>query len=216
METTTIFPIFEKCKNYTLDLFWKEMFIECSKNKFPKGMTYDSEKNVVILENEEFELPDDSKELFSLMMRLFKKELKIISSRDIKINKVELDEIKRLRQAQLNVEWKKIKPKAYRDQLIIEFVVRRMRELSLSAKEARELFSKIQTGISFKQIIPEDILYSEGEIKDISSLVFEPKKKKFKLTRMSKGVYKAEKINTVDRLQKVTDKYMRELTKPKV
>ncbi len=32
-------PLFDQCRFYTYDPYWQEMFANCAKNRFPRGLS---------------------------------------------------------------------------------------------------------------------------------------------------------------------------------
>ena len=69
--------IFNECSLYTYDEYWKEIFSNCNRNKFPKGLSYNKVKRIVYIRHgkirETIPLPLIPVEVFTIMMSLFRK-----------------------------------------------------------------------------------------------------------------------------------------------
>ena len=150
-----IHPCFQECQYFTLDQFWKDIFILCSCNKFPRGIRYDPSLKTLFVRTpgvggktrlEVISLPDEPEEIYKVLMKIFKEKLGIFSSLDLKIKREELKNIQSQKKIDLDCEWKKIKPRAIKDQLIINYVSELKNEHNLTIKESKLLLAKIQLG----------------------------------------------------------------------
>ena len=97
-EQPVIFPIFDECKAYTCDSFWKEEFAKLACNRFPPGMRYDAAHHNIILKldgkkSEVVALPEDSPaEAFQVVMKVLIGIYVMRSSRDLKIQKTVIED----------------------------------------------------------------------------------------------------------------------------
>jgi ABC-type Fe3+/spermidine/putrescine transport system ATPase subunit len=190
---SVIYPFFSRCEKYTLDPFWKEYFINFSHNKFPQGMKYDPAKKSVILKdgskNEIIPIPEgDSVATFQVVMKILKEKLKLQSTRELKVQRKEIeDSIKEQQSIQEvnNKDWKKIRPKNLKDQLIMDYIANLKEKYTLSLYEVKKVASTIQLGFQFKHISAEDIEYSDGVVQNITNLKYSKKTREFVLKSSS-------------------------------
>ena len=158
-----IYPIFAECSGYTLDPYWKSVFEQCSRNKFPKGCSYDSKNHVLYVKDTRakaknhrtvINLPSSKNaapEIFEVMMQLFRDNLSLRSTRDLNKSRKSLQDAKDSIELDLS-EWKKIKPRSLRDILIMRFVAKIQKEKKLSDTESNNLYRVIKMGIQFNKI----------------------------------------------------------------
>lgn len=216
----TVHIIFQECSKYTLDKYWKDLLIACSTNKFPKGVKYDSLKGVIYVrtfegKSEMLSIPDDSKKLFTLMMRVFKTMLRLISPTELQHKKDDMKEALVISSIE-DSEWKEIsKSKASKSALIGNYVVYLSKKYNLTLKQSRTVFSAINLGIQFKKINPEDIELREGKIVNIKGMDFDPKSKEFIIPSEGKPMSKSSKTVKVKDLYKKLDLYLKECHKLK-
>jgi len=212
-----IHPIFDECRKYTLDPYWQERFKQCSMNKFPRFMRYDSNRCIIsikrdippkIHENYSIDIQNPIK-TYEMIMTIFRDILGLHSPRDIQISQEEIEDIKRKRVINLNCEWNKIKPKNIKEQLITNYVVTLQELYQLKPSEIRHLSSIIQIGFQFKNIQSQDIDYVNGVIKNISTLKFDETTRTFELSRKLDGKVKSEKYVQIDPIMKKLKAYIK-------
>jgi len=209
---------FLECQKYTLDVYWKEIILSCACNKFPRGAKYDSMKNVIYVrfdyrgkpKSEVHEVPEDSYEKYELLMHIFKDLLCLRSEYDIKLSKEELEEIRKMSEIDLNCEWKKLKPRSMRNQILMNFAISQVVEKGLDTKFTKHLYNTIQLGFQFKKLSNDDVKYEKGIIKSIDGLEFDEKKSIFILTHPQKSLARSNKpTSNRNRLNQTVDKWIR-------
>jgi hypothetical protein len=203
-ERAIIFPIFEECKNFTLDRFWIDCFSNFACNRFPQGVKYDPKHKNLILKignkaAEVIALPDDPPELFTTLMMVMKQKLGMRSTRDLKIQKEEIEHALKQRDIDLEGGFKKIKPKHLKDQLIMNYIMSLKEKYGLNASEYNTVVSMVLLGFQFKSITPDSVRYENGVIQHIDGLKFDAKKRKFTLPSYAKIPTKVEKVSTSDK-----------------
>ncbi len=207
-----IFPIFEECKKYTLDRFWLEWFTNFAHNKFPPGVKYDDKHQSIIVKingaREVVSLPETAEAVFTVMMDVMKK-LGLKSTRDLKIEKVEIENIKKQRKVDLDCEFKKIKPKNLKDQLIMNYIISLKEKYNLNATEYNNVVSVIQLGFQFKSISSDDVVYENSKIMGIKGLMFNKITRVFSLPSYAKMTVKPEKISTVDKFSTTFNRFIK-------
>ena len=212
-----LYPIFEECGKFTLDPYWQDIFSECAGGKFPKGMKYDPTSQTAYIKSEgklrsvAYCLTNEPTSDFTTLMTIFRTQLNLHSTRDIKTNLETIESAERTSE-DCPTEWKKIKPKSRKDDMILNFVLEKQRKRKLTTTQTKHLLAVIQTGIQFKSLIPEDINIEDGRIKSISGLRYNKNKKEFYLKRGIANVSsRSEKTTTPDRFQQALDKYVKEM-----
>ena len=176
------YPIFEECKQYTLDSYWREIFSNCAHNKFQKGIYYDPKKNFIhILENshinESVSLPSEPTDVFQTMMFIFKNKLGLISPYEISIKDKKINEVFSIRQK--NIKWKTVKQKNIRDQMLLQYITKLSSKHNLTAEQRKKLISQIHLGFHFRHITNDDVIDEDGEIQEIKNVEFDSSSKNF-------------------------------------
>lgn len=219
---TVIHHIFEECKNYTLDSYWKSIFSDCARNKFPDGIArYDASKNVLYLKKagagrkkiyEVVSIPKgDSVDIFKAMMKIFREMLGMMSAKDSQVSNVEMDSTgKKHGKVMIDCEWKKIRPRYLKDQLLLRYASELQVKHGLSAAEVKNLNSVISIGFKFKQFSSDDVEYADGKIYDIRGLIFDEKKRIFYAEHTPDVSGKTEKSSSANHFLQHYDKYLKD------
>jgi hypothetical protein len=155
------------------------------------GVRYDSaHKNLILrLEGKRSEviaLPDDRpSETFQIMMNVLKGRLNMRSTRDLQIGKKALDDVLKKRTVELGCEWKKIKPRHTRDQLMMDYIADLKLYYELNLTEYRKLVCTIQLAFQFKSLTPDDVVYDieQGKVTDITGLSFNATTREFEVPK---------------------------------
>lgn len=197
-ERAIIFPIFDECKNYTLDKCWMEWFTNFACNKFPPGVKYDPKSRSMILkiDNKPAEiiaLPEDPPQLFNTLMAIMKQKLGMRSTRDLKNQKEQIEHAIKQRSMELECNFKKIKPKHLKEQLIMNYIISLKEKYGLTPSEYNIAVSTVHLGFQFKAITADAVVYEDGEIKKIEGLEFDAKKRRFSLPAYAKIPSKVDK-----------------------
>lgn len=213
--TIIVYPIFEECKRYTLDDYWKDFFSNCSNNKFPKGFTYDNSKKMMFVKNENgkgfktFKIPTEAKQAYSKLLEIFRSH-GLKSTRDVYFEKEEYEKMKKTIYDAINVkEWKKIKSKSMKEKLLYDYLMKLVEKYSLTYKERSHLFSVISIAKAYKRISSDHIMYEDGEIKGIVGLVFNKQTRTFRV----KNVCKKKPVKAVqpkDTFAIICEKYIKD------
>lgn len=209
--TNVIFPQFEECTKYTLDPFWIDQFQNFAQNKFPSELRFDQNRNSLIFKhekkNEVIALPDHPNELFSVMMDIMRNSLNLRSTRDLKIEKAEMDKIIEQRVCDTDCDWKNLKPRNLKDQLIMDYIGGLKEHYNLSPQETKNLIATVQIGFKFKYLSQDSVKYSKGKIRSIKGLQFNPKKRSFVVP------YNPGRVNTTRPAKNDTSKFYTEIDK---
>ena len=210
---TVFFPLFEQCNKYTLDTYWKKVFSDCSRNRFPVGMSYDSSNNDLFVRDNGKTIRHPlsglgETDIFRQMMAIFK-GMGIHSTREIKnyIDDLEKEE-------DIPDSWAKVKPKKAREGLLLNFIRRKSTELGLSKQETRRLTSVILVGLQLGEIKGSNI-HINGDIEDIDCVKIEKGDICIKPQISGKKGKQTNKTTNTSRLYPCIDKFVKDFTAPK-
>ncbi len=211
--TSIIHPIFFKCKNFTLDPFWQDVFDRCSCNRFPRNVRYDGRKNTLYVKlpggiggkKEIFTLSKEPTEAFETMMSVFR-DVGLRSERDIEFEQNELNKARDKRRVNLDCSWKELKPKYLKEQMIVDYVLKIKDRDNLNISEAKMLLNTIQLGFQLKQLTSDDIKYEDCCIVDIDGLDH----KNFSIDREIKHRNKNSKAANTNNFLHAFENYMKE------
>lgn len=169
-----IYPIFLECCDLIEDTFWKNVFEDLSYGKCPYGTYITKDFFCCNYKNKEFSYKierKDPNQLYIDIHELLVKKLGLLSHKDKIKKKIDFtlleDEIKENRKS-----WSNIRKKNIKDLLIENYVINMKNKFTLSIKQARNLLSIIFIGMVFKVISVKDIVYEDGEIKNINGISF--------------------------------------------
>jgi len=214
-----IYPIFAECKDYTLDPFWQDIFLKCACNRFPKNLRYNNKNSTINIKTpcaggrsktEVIDIPDDPVEIFQAMMFVFREKLGLRSTRDLQTQALELEGIKQKIKVDLDCDWKKLKPRTLKDELIMNYVMKLIEEYNLDPKDSRVLLPTIYLGFQYKKLTAEHVEYEKGVIKNIIGLEIDPVEKRFYITNEPKVINKSEKTVQPRRFWRDIDKFLRD------
>lgn len=178
-----VYTRFLECSQYTLDKYWRDIFYSCACNKFPKGSRYDNTKETLHVRyeignnkfnNQIFNVPNNllSEELYNILTHAFKNLLNLRSDNDLKLNRLKLEEIRKQCDINLDCDWKKLKPRSLKNNIIMNFVIEKSQEYNLSQSHTLKLYKLILLAFQIKQLSSDDVNYKKGKIIDIKGLTF--------------------------------------------
>lgn len=227
-----IYPIFEECKGYVLDAFWKDVFGQCAMNRFPKGIRYVVNSIASSSTDPGFEhkfsiktikkpgsrggvelinLPTEPKVLVGCLLSIFREKLDMYSSLDLQIKKEEFEEMNSSMKVNYDCTWKELKPKNVKDSMIRNYIIELQQRHSLTDGQARKLLSEINCCVQLKILDHESINYANGKIHSIKGIESKPgqplKVNIFENANIQQKVSKIEKSTRVSKLQQSVDKF---------
>jgi hypothetical protein len=208
-------PIFAECAQYTLDPYWKQLFEECSKGKFPRGFNLDQKTNTIYIRSKSshnksyisYQLIKNPDQIYKDLKKLFQEHLHYRSNKDRHDNRVELDNICKDLQKTYNEGWNKIRRKKIKEPIIRQYILNLKEEYQLTDTETTALAKIIKLGFLFNWIANEDVEYEDQCITNIATLHYDPDERIFKLeepTVECKREYKPKLI----KLSSLWDKYL--------
>jgi hypothetical protein len=179
-----IYPIFLKCIDYIEnDTFWRETFEELSYGNCYQGSYINKGFICSNVKGKEFIykfIDKEPEKIYQDVTKLFKEKLNIMSRNDRKILIDEFEEVEKNLKAIKNTEWSEIKKKTLKDIIFQNFLIKAKKTYELSDYQLKKIYNSINLGLMLKSIKNSDIIYEEGEIKEIKGIIF------------SKGKYKID------------------------
>jgi len=200
--------MFEECDLYTLDPFWKEIIFDCSKGRFPKGVTYNAQRNTLRTQDGVFEIPSGKKEKTELLLQLFRKG-GLKSPQDTKNERDLFDNELEDSTVSLDCEWKKIKPRSLREGLILDYVCMVGNILKLTPNEQNKFFKFLNLGLFTRLIDSENIEYYDRKIHFISNINFDSKTKRFSFVDTSTTIQKTYRQSRKTKLCQNFNKFIK-------
>jgi hypothetical protein len=177
-----IYPIFLKCIHYIEnDTFWRETFEELSYGNCYQGSYINKGFICSNIKGKEFIykfIDKEPEKICQDVIKLFKEKLNIMSKNDRKILIEEFEEVEKNLKAIKNTEWSEIKKKSLKDILFQNFLIKIKNNYELNDYQLKKIYNSINLGIMLKSIKNSDIVYQDGEIKDIKGIVFSFRKYK--------------------------------------
>lgn len=170
-----IYPFLLECKNFTPDLYWKNVFEDLAYGVTPYGTFISKDHLSCKYKDKEFSFKlqeknaeDNFKEIFHIL----KFKLGLLSREDILQKKLDSNKLAEERADILKTDWSLIKRKNIKDVLIEHFVLSMKKKYKLTLNQARYLMSIIFIGMTFKVITNTDIHFEQGQIQSINGISF--------------------------------------------
>jgi len=181
MRKTVNYEIFDKCKEFTDDPFWQNLFDECHHGKFPRGIKFkynqDAKAGLLSIrrpngQSTTYEVKDDAcpETVFELVQNIFKLS-GITSMQDNENVKSNVESTRK--ESLEDKEWKKIKTKKDRQILIMNYCIAMQKQLGLTREQVQSLYKTVSNGVSSKAIDSKDITVKRGNITSIKNINFE-------------------------------------------
>lgn len=171
-----IYPIFLKCIDYIEnDAFWRETFEELSYGNCYQGSYINKGFICSNIKGKEFIykfIDKEPEKICQDVVKLFKEKLNIMSKNDRKILIDEFEEVEKNLKAIKNTEWSEIKKKSLKDILFQNFLIKIKKMYELTDYQLKKIYNSINLGLMLKSLKNSDIIYEDGEIKDIKGIVF--------------------------------------------
>ena len=186
LDKKIVHPIFRECAEYTLDPFWRQVFEECARSRFPRGTSINNAGEIVYFRNRDnsytsYKLEKTPDVIFKDLKKLFQNFLGFKSNQDRKDIRAELDDICRDLNESYNSGWKKIKKKKLKEPIIRKYILDLKEQYSLDDRETANVAQLIKLGFLFNWINNDDVLYENQRILDISTLRFDAEERIFEL-----------------------------------
>jgi hypothetical protein len=171
-----IYPIFLKCIEFIEnDTFWRETFEELSYGNCYQGSYISKGFICSNIKGKEFIykfIDKEPEKIFQDISKLFKEKLNIMSKNDRKILINEFEEVEKNLKSIKNTDWSDIKKKSLKDILFQNFLIKCKKSYELSDYQLKKIYNSINLGLMLKSIKNSDIVYENGEIKEIKGINF--------------------------------------------
>lgn len=207
--------LFSECAQLTLDPYWKQLFEDCARGKFPRGSGISLDKCNVYFRNKgngdrsysSYRIPDNPEKAFKDLKQLFQDHLGFRSNKDRQDTRTEIDDMCKELQESFSGDWNKIKRKKVKDPIVRRYILELKDSYILDDEETAQLAQLIKLGFLFNWIGNDQVLYEDQRILDISSLHFDERERIFSLDEPrvnSKREYKPKSM----RLSTLWNKYI--------
>jgi hypothetical protein len=171
------YPIFYDASECIEDEFWKNIFIDISRGRFPKKISIDN--NTVFAGTKRNQLTycysnKTCQQLATELRPLLMGHLSIYSVNDIKQTSEATDDYFNdfVNRASENC-WKKIKNKKMKHSLIVDYVLRKKEEWNLNWNQSREFLEILDNSIfTYHTHVSSDIIMENGTISNIEDIVY--------------------------------------------
>jgi len=193
--------IFEKCASQCTDEYWANLFLECSKGNFPKGVGVNKANDSVFFKNKNtpvwYNLTNaDITNVLDELKAMFINICGLRSQTDSHIFESKVNEFKVDLLKLLDSEWDDIKKKTYKDSIIRSYVLSQKFPGSIYYKK---LYNLIKICILFSWVKSENIEYNNKHILNINNITFDPDTYNFGVNvdtdTLVKRIYIPEKIS---------------------
>lgn len=197
-----IYPIFQECKKYTLDPYYQDLLIHCSQGRFPKGIRMIGTDNLLLNaggEKKLYNLPlDDVKQSWIIILGIFREKLHLHSDEEFILDPEKINESKKRNLSMIRAsEWKDLKGKKIKDQLLLDYVKSLKSELNLPISDARRLDKLVNLHFNIlRDITGDDIVFKHGKIIDIIPLEIVKEDDRIIFNFNCKNAQKVERTST--------------------
>lgn len=216
-----LYPIFIECSELTLDPYWKQIFEDCSRGKFPSGSSIDSTGQIIYFKTQKskvnsrnyitYRIGDSAEQVYLDVKQLFQKHLLHKSKQDRMRSSDEVRDIRAELEKLYKGDWSDIRKKKIKDPIIRRFTLSIKDKYQLNNHETEGLYDVLKIGFLFNRIPNDSIVYNDQEIKDITILKFLTDTRTFILDEPEKPTKREYKPKT-HKLSELWDKH---LLKPK-
>jgi hypothetical protein len=178
-------PIFMSCSELTTDSYWKEIFENAARNKFPRSFTF---RNGFLTHKKlnkvsQIQITNSVHETLSLCQTFFG-QMAGMMSKDDRIRKQKEIELELISRYSLdNLTWTEIKKEKVRNLLINEFIFDIRDRLNLDNDKLSELITTINKGFLLKYLSKSDVIFEQGRILAIHGLIIDEENRTFSLDK---------------------------------
>lgn len=215
-----LYPLFSECSQFTLDSYWKQIFEECARGRFPRGSTIDAKRNVINFRTKSGNTNNyfsysikkhDPQKTFKDLKELFQTKLSLQSHIDHQKIRAEFDDICQDLQETYTGNWTTIKGKKVRDAFVRRYILDLKEKYKLNDRETADVARTIKLGFLLNWIGSDQVVYENQRILDIKALYFNPKERIFELEETNGNVKREYK----PQLQKLSALWENHLKRPR-
>jgi hypothetical protein len=170
------YPLLFTASQTCSDVYWKAVLLDMSKGKCPKKVQIDGA--TIIFGNKRnlqtYKYGEKSpEEIATDCQELFKKYLGIYSITDFKTQSEDINnQFEHFNQVTDQNEWKKIKNKKMKENLLWDFIISKKIEHNLSLDITRSLALKIENAFfNLRTHGSDDVFMSDGQVTEINDII---------------------------------------------
>ena len=185
-----IYPVFLECCQFTIDVFWQNIFEELAYGKTSYGIYISKNFICCNQKKKEFSYKIENKEpqvVFNELYNILKNKVGLQSHQEKLNTRKAFNDLEDETNKNIKNNWGSIKKKNMKELLIELYVTKMKNKYFLTLEQSRYLISIIYIGIIFKVITKKDINYSNGEIVHIDGIDFDRKR-----VILNKDIYSVE------------------------
>jgi hypothetical protein len=215
-EKDIIFPVIQECIQYLEGTFWETFFDDLSRGKKTKNIIINNKCISTTTKRGGFiyNYSDKDAKTIAIELKNILLSIGIYSDEDIKSN----DNIKNASNEYLKMteenEWKKIKNKKMKEQLITDFVISQRNKYKTSWNIAKDLYSLlIDSFFLLKTHKPNDVIMNGGKIENIIDIEWNNEIKLFINSRINYDENENKNKKDSNTLLNKYTKYITSLTK---
>ena len=175
------YPIFEECLQFTIDPYWRCVFADFIKGKFPRGMGVG--KDIIYLKRgtktARVVLTQQPMQLFQNIVFELQNVLELKSHFDRCRNQKDLEAARKEIDMILQLPWTKIRKKKFKEDIILSFVEEIKLRYRLRFSEMQQLLRTINSSMTFHVLESKDVQYQQGKIVSIDGLYWDSNNREF-------------------------------------
>lgn len=176
-----VHQIFMDCAQLTDDPLWKSVFENAAFGKFPRGFTY--REGVLSYKVRSkvftFEMPQLAYEALPQCVDFMKRTGKISSKADQEQDRAEIEERLQNQVTLDRCSWGDIKKKKVKALLISSYIEDTARAYHMTQKQKEYFKIVLNVGFSLGYLNKDDIVFEEGQVQNITGLVYDEALRKF-------------------------------------
>lgn len=173
-KTQVVNHIFEQCVELVDEQFWKDVFSNLARAKYPSGVFY--KDGVLFVKSSgknlggSFVIPiDNVEETSKQTVEILKTHARIYSAQNKQDRRAKFQQYQEEQNIQYT-DWKKIRKRGIKDDLIAKFCHTKNVEFKWGGEKTRDVFEFIQRGLTLGHILPEDMILENGELVEIKNI----------------------------------------------
>ena len=173
--------IFYECSENIADPYWKKIFENASRGKFPRGFMF---RNGVLTHKkgnkiQRLEIVESPIETLTLCISFFQQTAGLMSEIDKQRFKKDITQKLMDKYALEKIKWNEIKKEKIRELLIDDYIEELSSSMELDIQSRLELITLINKGFLVKQLSNKDIIFEKGKVISINGLIIDKKQKRF-------------------------------------
>lgn len=202
-------PSFEKYAENISDPYWANIFNEGSFGKFPRGISFNNNRNILTfrrgLKVITLELSNDQSTAIEQCTEFIRVHSHIKSDIDIEIKKAQISECNSNKQRFNEITWASARRETVKRMLMLGYVNKTASSLNLSPTQRDQLVTTINSGIISGHFCSKTIHVVKSKIDEITGLAWDPHTELFSIDHSKvpapKSTAKRELISENDYLR---------------